>query len=662
MKTQKMINVIFILALVFVIAPWNEELYGQRYKNSLGIHYGLFQYNTSQNSQLPDTEGGFLNAGLSYKYIIGRYSSVGVTGRLYDWQLNDFQALKTQSLESKWLIHVGRISNSWRVNLITPYVGAGIGYEMHTLTENETDFTYKNAYIPIEAGFFFNLGSKWSLGVFAEYKLSTESDLKTRLGLENSYPAVINSAGITLGWQFGQRKTELEVPVVSTNPFFVQSDDKKPAKEITDAKDAMISDTLSSKIDSIPTEDRGKVQMPDSLDHERKLPVIIPKVVNPYGDTLRIPVILDFSVKGMKEDKIRSLTFYGQAPVDSLSAEAKIDSLLRLTHNLMQRIAILENPSNGRLTQGLNATTLPTITGQSQQQPQQFQQPQQPRQIYQPSPYVSGQVQQSAHKPIVSAPAVTTTPDRNAFATKNDIETLRAEIRNLSAENREALRLLNQNITVRGTSSSPGHVEPQTSAPDTLKQAYPDSEILGDDFYMMPDSIAERVDEDQVERPQVSEQKQQLRLDSLQTTKENLAEELRVQKEQNLLLNEEIIALALLIEERQAEENDFFQYTIYFDVNSAEVASEQINKLEQIATRMLENPDLKVQLSGYADGTGDSEYNAMLSRWRVKAVREELIKAGIQHLRIFEQYFGSKKATGGLNPDERKVEIIVFYY
>ena len=46
-----------------------------------------------------------------------------------------------------------------------------------------------------------------------------------------------------------------------------------------------------------------------------------------------------------------------------------------------------------------------------------------------------------------------------------------------------------------------------------------------------------------------------------------------------------------------------------------------------------------------------------LSQWRVQAVRDELMKQGVPQARILEQYFGSESATGGLNPDERRVDM-----
>ena len=88
-------------------------------------------------------------------------------------------------------------------------------------------------------------------------------------------------------------------------------------------------------------------------------------------------------------------------------------------------------------------------------------------------------------------------------------------------------------------------------------------------------------------------------------------------------------------------------------VEELESSSEHIADLLQI----IEDGDLPKILSGYADKSGNANYNMSLSKKRVLAVKDELIKMGVNKTRIMEQYFGSEKATAVNNKDDRKVEL-----
>ena len=58
------------------------------------------------------------------------------------------------------------------------------------------------------------------------------------------------------------------------------------------------------------------------------------------------------------------------------------------------------------------------------------------------------------------------------------------------------------------------------------------------------------------------------------------------------------------------------------------------NKLTQLAASLVANPDIQIQLDGYADERGDEAYNQALSARRVEHVREILVLAGVPEDRI----------------------------
>ena len=68
-------------------------------------------------------------------------------------------------------------------------------------------------------------------------------------------------------------------------------------------------------------------------------------------------------------------------------------------------------------------------------------------------------------------------------------------------------------------------------------------------------------------------------------------------------------------------------------------------KLEQLATSLAANPDVRIQLDGYADERGDEGYNQALSTRRVEHVRDVLIDAGIPAERISVNAHGESPAA-----------------
>lgn len=650
------ISSFFIACLLFILIFWTTGNYAQTYKSSLGVNYGLYQYNSNQNNQVFNAEGNFLNAGLNYKYKTGRYTSLGISGRLYSWQFSDFLELTTQSLEGKGFVHVGRISNSWRINLITPYIGAGLGYEMHTLLLNKAKSTYENAYIPIEAGFNFNLGPRLSLGVFAEYKLSPKSDLKTRLGLENGYPAAVNGAGIVLSWQFGRKKTEINVPVVTTYHYPDNINKDNSLNDTIENEQKILSDSVYQAMDSLQLIGDTKQESSDHLLQESYQPTLMPEVLKAFIDTIRIPVILDFSVKGFSDQGISPFSINVQNHLDTGSVNAKMDSLLRLTENLRQRLSWLEGTNTGQFSQN-NQNTLPYSIGgptPQNQQPQRITN-QQPTQSLQPAPTPFG----------TSTTRVTRSGSEN-LATKADIEALRAEIRQLANENIGNTEIRNPARLTSGIPDYQNTTDRELQRTSINPQIDYDMPLFGDDNrFLSADTIELPVSE---QNDFTFHREDQAFIDSILAEKDELAEDLKFQQEQTIKLKDEIDSLILKDEpeiqnpepehqKQQTDEEITIQHVIYFELNSTKISLDDLNTINLIAKKLTDNPDIKLQLSGYADATGDPEYNALLSRWRVSAVRDELMKVGIPQVRIFEQHFGSKTATGGLNSNERRVEI-----
>ena len=68
---------------------------------------------------------------------------------------------------------------------------------------------------------------------------------------------------------------------------------------------------------------------------------------------------------------------------------------------------------------------------------------------------------------------------------------------------------------------------------------------------------------------------------------------------------------------------------ILFDFGSADIRPEYHDKLDAVAKFLAENPQTHLLIEGFADSTGDSTYNMLLSRRRAKSVKDYLMQKEI---------------------------------
>lgn len=80
-----------------------------------------------------------------------------------------------------------------------------------------------------------------------------------------------------------------------------------------------------------------------------------------------------------------------------------------------------------------------------------------------------------------------------------------------------------------------------------------------------------------------------------------------------------------------AEQNraEFAAQTVYFDLDKAVVKSTEVSKLEVVATRMKSFPGKGLRVEGHCDERGTEEYNRSLGERRALAIREVLVRLGM---------------------------------
>lgn len=104
---------------------------------------------------------------------------------------------------------------------------------------------------------------------------------------------------------------------------------------------------------------------------------------------------------------------------------------------------------------------------------------------------------------------------------------------------------------------------------------------------------------------------------------------------------------------------------VYFDTNRAIVQERSFALLDEVAAVMKAHPEVtRVAIDGHTDSVGGEAFNQRLSEARARAVRDYLMKAGIEGARLEPRGFGASKplasnATPAGREQNRRVEFIV---
>jgi len=96
---------------------------------------------------------------------------------------------------------------------------------------------------------------------------------------------------------------------------------------------------------------------------------------------------------------------------------------------------------------------------------------------------------------------------------------------------------------------------------------------------------------------------------------------------------------------------------IFFDVGKSDLKQESISEVEKIHELLLNNPDLKVQINGHTDNTGNAATNKALSLKRATAVVDYLVAHGVSAARLTAKGYGSERPIVSNDDEESGREI-----
>ncbi len=96
---------------------------------------------------------------------------------------------------------------------------------------------------------------------------------------------------------------------------------------------------------------------------------------------------------------------------------------------------------------------------------------------------------------------------------------------------------------------------------------------------------------------------------------------------------------------------------IYFDFNKATLKQESLTELNKVERMMRENPNMQVEIGGHTDFIGTDAYNMTLSQRRAEAVKDYLMKKGIDPRRIMAKGYGKTRPIASNDDEEEGREL-----
>ncbi|MBQ4355501.1 MAG: OmpA family protein [Bacteroidales bacterium] len=109
-------------------------------------------------------------------------------------------------------------------------------------------------------------------------------------------------------------------------------------------------------------------------------------------------------------------------------------------------------------------------------------------------------------------------------------------------------------------------------------------------------------------------------------------------------------SLQAVINQIKADQLQFYAmpFSVQYGLDEWNVSDEEMEKVNAVARVMKDNPDVKINVVGFADKSGSDQYNMKLSERRANEVKRLLVKKGIAENRISVEAKGKTVAFGDI--------------
>ncbi|MFK2822341.1 OmpA family protein [Arcobacter sp. YIC-80] len=201
---------------------------------------------------------------------------------------------------------------------------------------------------------------------------------------------------------------------------------------------------------------------------------------------------------------------------------------------------------------------------------------------------------------------------------------------------------------------------------DLLKDAS-NKEVIEEVITNKPINIEEEiiVDEQAIQKELTKDNKEEETTDFTSSQEESInQEEIQEQIEETKEKEEiEEIEEKPTPEQLQIQINDILkQNKIVFKRRSVDITKESTLSVEKIATLLMENENIKVEIAGHTDSRGRASLNQRISQNRANSVKDKLIALGVNKDRLKAVGYGekfpiAKDDKNGLSEINRRVEI-----
>ena len=105
---------------------------------------------------------------------------------------------------------------------------------------------------------------------------------------------------------------------------------------------------------------------------------------------------------------------------------------------------------------------------------------------------------------------------------------------------------------------------------------------------------------------------------------------------------------------------------IYYDLDKWDIRDDAALELDKLVTMLVDNPEIKIELSSHTDDRAPDQYNMQLSERRAKSAVNYLVSQGIDPNRLITLYYGETKPIADNSTTEgraknRRVEMKVVF-